>query len=294
MNQIDPTLREELVFFPFGENTLAGVLTIPSNPIGRTAIVAWGAGVFPSSARNQFRTRLAREIAQLGYHSFRFDYPGVGEADGHYRTPVLEQPFSKEIVAVYEWLSSQGLVRPVIIANCFGAWSTLHALNQLPDLAGLVAYNCPIRRDHKEIRAEEAGWRWWTDRLRHLTWRRLMNRNRRQRYAKLAKARASAITGVGGTNANFFARKVESLVKAGVPMLFCYGDDGFRGDYEEALDKGLRAILESAGPGTGSLLLPKRIEGFPTISVQNELTEGTVAWLRNSITDQVLGAAGQS
>lgn len=256
--------------------------------------MAWGAGVFPSSARNQFRTRLAREIAQLGFHSFRFDWPGVGEADGHYHTPAIDQPFTSEIVAVHDWLASRGLVRPVIIANCMGAWSTLHALNQLPDLEGLVAYNCPIRRGHKEIRVEDEGWRWWADRLRRLRWRKLLNRHRRHRYAKLVKAQASAITGVGGTDTNFFARKVESLVKAGVPVLFCYGDDGFRRDYEEVLDQGLRAILESAGQGTGALLLPNRIEGFPTVSVQNELTEGTVAFLRNTVANRVLGAAGQS
>lgn len=289
--------REELFFFPSGRHTLAGIVTIPANPIGRTAVIPWGAGAFPSSARNQLRTRLAREIAELGYHAFRFDYPGVGEADGQYQTPSLAKPFSEEIVAACQWLATQGLVRPVIIANCLGAWSTLKVLDRLPALEGFAAFNCPVRRDHEEVRVQQAGWRWWLSRLRRLRWRNLLSPTHRARYTRMVRTKAG-ISNAAGADGGFFSRQIETLVRSSVPIMLVYGDDGFRDDFDEALARGLGPVFDSAGPGSRPLLLSQRVEGFPTVSVQDQLVEATVSWLRESLaaddSENVAESANQS
>jgi alpha/beta superfamily hydrolase len=287
------TSHEELVFVPAGSQTMAGVLTVPAHPIGLTAIIPWGAGAFPSSARNQFRTRLAREIAELGIHAFRFDYPGVGEADGTYRTPTMARPFTDEIVAAYEWIGRQGLQRPVIIANCLGGWSVLKAVHRLPDLEGLIVFNCPVRRDHQEVRVQEAGWKWWASRLRKLHWRNLFNARHRARYTRLVKAKASAVTGVGLLSASHFIKQVGAMARMSVPMVFVYGSDGFRADFEDAMGQGLREILAAAGPSTKAVLLSGRIEGFPTLASQDQLVELTLSWLRESVAASVVGTTGQ-
>ena len=95
---------EELVFFPFGELSLAGVLTIAPESSGRTILLPWGSSTVSSAGVNRVRARIARALAGAGYDSFRFDYPGIGESQGHYVRPEMSSPFTDEVLAACEWL----------------------------------------------------------------------------------------------------------------------------------------------------------------------------------------------
>ena len=160
-------VEERLVFFPCGDAALAGVLTVPREANGRTILIPWGAGAFPSSGRNRLRTRLRRTLAEEGFYCFRFDYLGVGESDGEYRTPDMDRPNTEEIVAASAWLTSQGLGRITIVTNCFGGWSSLMAAPKILGLEGFAAVNPPVRRDHDQVRAGDGSLLWWINKIRN-------------------------------------------------------------------------------------------------------------------------------
>jgi pimeloyl-ACP methyl ester carboxylesterase len=136
---------------------MAGILTIPPDPNGHSILIPWGAGAYPSSGRNRLRARFARYMAERGYHALRFDYTGVGESTGEYRRGNLKHPYSDEIRVAARWLVDAAPDHLMVVANCFGAWSTLTAVTELPPTEAVCLINSPLGRDHFDLRADEVS-----------------------------------------------------------------------------------------------------------------------------------------
>ena len=137
-------VEEEPAFFPFGDLMLAGILTAPSTPNGVVVVIPFGSALYSSAGPNRLRAHLARLVAASGYHAFRFDYQGVGESEGQHRPPDMENPYCEEIAAACAWLATQGLSRVIIVANCFGAWSSLMAAPSISGLEAVALVNSPV------------------------------------------------------------------------------------------------------------------------------------------------------
>lgn len=271
--------EEELVFFQCGDLFLAGILAVPTDPKGRAVLIPWGGGGFPSSARNRVRVRLARALASEGFHALRFDNAGVGESEGQYQEPDLTKPNIEEIVAASAFLASQGLDRQVVIANCFGGWSSLIAAPEIVGLEGMVVLNSPVRRDHKQVHAVDGNLRWWIKKLKSVRWSSLMKSESRARYRVRVAAKASSLVGLRGRGETRFSDAVGYLIDRHIPVLLVYGTDDFRIDLEEELERGLQARLDQAGSSTRLITLDERLEGFASLNAQNLLIEVTVPWL---------------
>ena len=224
------------------------------------------------------RSRLARSLAEEGFHSFRFDYQGVGESDGDYRRGSLERPYTEDVIAAYSWLTSQGLSRVSIVANCLGAWSSLMAGPQIPSLEALALVNTPVGRGHQEVRASQRSWRWWMQGIKRLRFSQLRSPSKRARYRRLVTAKASSMGGRGRTDMRF-ARSVEQVLQRGIPILFMYGPDGFRQDFDMALDNGLRETIDATHLLTRLILTEDRLEGFATVAIQDLLVKEVSSWL---------------
>jgi pimeloyl-ACP methyl ester carboxylesterase len=281
-------VEERLVFFPSGPSNLAGVLTIPPKPNGRAVLIPWGAGAFPSSGRNRVRTRLARSFAEEGFHSFRFDYRGVGESGGDSRTPDLAAPYTEDILAACAWLAKQGLPRVVVVANCFGGWSSLMGAPNIQGLEGMALVNAPVWRDHGQVRLR--SWRWWYRNLRKFRLSKLASPERRARYRALIGATASSLresnlgakgsSSVGlGSRGSRYSGAVRSLVDRGIPILLIYGDGEFRADFESELDRGLRTLIEQARPPSRLATVSERLAPFH-LGAQDLLLRELLPWLR--------------
>jgi pimeloyl-ACP methyl ester carboxylesterase len=270
---------EELVFFACGDVSLAGILAAPAHPNGLAVVIPWGGGNFPSSARNRVRARLARTLAERGFHAFRFDNIGVGESEGQYRKPDLARPNTEEILAASAFLRSRGLERQVIIGYCFGGWSTLTAAAKFQSLEAVVVLNAPVGRDHDQVLAGDGDLRWWVSKLRKLKWRDLMRADRRIRYRKMLAAKANSLVASPRAGGRKFSDGVEFLIDEHIPLLLLYGTDDSRADLEIELGRGLRARLEEAGPLTRLVTVPERLEGFASLSAQDLLIETVVPWL---------------
>jgi len=272
------THEEQLAFFPGDNTNLAGILTVPSTSNGLVVLLPWGAGAYPSSARNRIRTRLARALADRGYHSFRFDYQGVGESDGEYRVATMGNPYTGDVLAASEWLRTQGLDRLMVVANCFGAWSSLSAAPLIRGLEGMILVNCPVRRDHKEVNAAHRPWQWWVRHVRRLRVSKLRSAQSRARYRRLVTTKAGALVRIRQKDVRF-TQAISHLITDGIPLLLMYGSDGFRPDFEAELGRELGPILDSAAAPTRSLFVTERVEGFATLASQNLLIETVTSWL---------------
>ena len=268
---------ERPVFFPCGDAILAGVLTEPDRPNGRCVLIPWGGGAFPSSGPNRIRTRLARTLAERGFYSLRFDYRGVGESEGEYRLPSLVSPYTEEIIAAGNWLTSQEYGEMIVVANCFGAWSSLMAAPKIQNLYGIVLVNSPVGRDHHQAKGVQGSWKWWAKRLRHLNWSQLRNRYRRAAYRKMVIAKASFM--VRGAKDHGFAGGIRALVDRGVPLLLLYGQDDFRADFILELDRGITNDLVRAAQPTRVVMVEERLEGYASFAAQDALLVKVPEWL---------------
>ena len=274
------TVDERLVFFPSGNSSLAGILAVPNQPNGRTVLIPWGTSTAPSSGINGVRARLARTLADEGFHSFRFDYPGVGESEGDYRAGDLSSPHTEEIEAACTWLAGQGLDRIVIVANCFGGWSSLMTAPKLAGLEGMAIVNPPVRRDHKQVRAADEGWRWWVKRLKRFRLKKARSAEYRAQSRKLLAAKGSSLAGTGSRDRRF-SNAVRHLLDRRIPLLIIYGVSDFRADFESELEHGLSAAIEQAGAPTRVVTFPVRLEGFASLDAQGILLGEVVPWLHS-------------
>jgi pimeloyl-ACP methyl ester carboxylesterase len=291
-------LEERLVFFPCGALSLAGILTVPPEPNGRTVLIPWTGGTIPSSGRNRVRMRLARILAEQGFYAFRFDYQGVGESEGDFQRADMAAPNTEEIVAAGNWLTSQGLPHIVVVGLCFGAWSSLMAAPMIPGLEGMALVNSPVRRDHKEVRA---SWRWWVTRLKRPVLKKLRRPEHRAAYRRLVarhlpslvglRSSAKASSSVGAVSRDKrFSRAVGYLLDRHIPLLLMYDEDqDFRADLEAEFERGLRAAIDQAGPPTRLITVSERL-GVASLSSQAALLKGVVPWLHELPSSRVGGA----
>ena len=281
-------IEERPVFFPCGSLALAGILTVPSHPNGHTVMVPWGAGAYPSSGRNRLRARWASTLAESGFYAFRFDYRGVGESEGDYQTPDLAAPNSEEILAARDWLASQGHARLLIVANCFGGWSSLAAAPMIEGLEGVALVNSPVKRDHKQVAAVKRSWRWWFTSLRKLTLSKLKDSKRRARYRRMIAAKAKSVVGAEKRDPRF-TRGIRHLLDRQIPLLLVYGADDFRADLESELEMGLRSAFEEAGPTTRLLMVDERLVGCASLGAQDVLAREVMPWLDELVQSSVKG-----
>ena len=76
---------EQALVFECSRETLVGVLSVPDLPAPRGVLIVVGGPQYRAGSHRQF-TLLARDLAQRGIASLRFDYRGMGDSSGEART----------------------------------------------------------------------------------------------------------------------------------------------------------------------------------------------------------------
>jgi pimeloyl-ACP methyl ester carboxylesterase len=295
-------IRETPVFFPAGDETLFGILTLPSaSPRAAAVVVAPAGGSFTWVHRDRFPVRACRLLAQEGFHTFRFDYRSVGESTGtvpHFR---LADSFPEDLAGAVRWIQEQGIGRQVLIGYCFGARSILACLrgpNGLDGLDRVVLLDPPVHDETSAILAARFRFRDYVRRaLRPRVVRRLFDAERRRVYQELMRAklrttshRRESTAGDAWVSA-VFLEGLQELVRRGVPTLCVYGvDDEEYGDFRRASSGRLGAILDRAGPLIEVVTTPGRVHAFDALPVQDEVTEILARW----ISRQPIGLAESS
>lgn len=280
--------HERPVIFTAGGEELFGILTRPEGGgNGLTVLTLFGAGPFPTLGKNQVRVRMARRLADLGFHVLRIDYRGVGESGGECREADLAEPWVDDVVGAVDWLQSQGLHRIVMVGVCFGARSALAAADRIPALAGMALIAPPVgQANHREAILEHSL-AWYARRatkpgaLRLLTRGEAARRRRRMLQARVKRALlrrpSTAVQPRKADASPEFLTAVRSLLDAEVPMLFLYGrTDDFFPNFERALEKGLGRMIERAGHLVDVRIVDREIAGLASVETQ-EMLLGTIA-----------------
>ena len=260
---------------------LAGVLTVPHSPNGIAILIPWGGGAYPSSGKNRIRTRLARAVAEDGYHAFRFDYEGVGESGGTYRVADMRSAFRSDILSALRLLQREGLHRVIVVANCIGGFSSVTSAHKMPGLEGMVVVRAPVSRDHQQVQGAERSMADWLRGVKRFKLRYLRDPRRRATYRKMIGAKVRSvlpgrIIGAGGSGGSGgsggesrFGQGVRYLLANDLPLLLLYSnDDHFHHDLVAELAGGLGAELERAGPTTRLVLTEERLQGWGSLAAQ--------------------------
>lgn len=143
--------REVPIVFNCVDCRLVGIVTIPekSSPTG-VLIVVGGPQYRPGSHR-QF-TLLARELAQHGYPSCRFDYRGMGDSEGEMRN---FETVNEDLKAAIEAFlaTAKGVEQVVIWGLCDAASAALYYAHTDPRIKGLILLNPWVHSEAGEGRA---------------------------------------------------------------------------------------------------------------------------------------------
>ncbi len=208
------------VFVPAGEDRLCGVVCAPDGAIEDLGVVLLTGGNYTRTHRNRMWVRAARELADQGVPSIRFDYHGVGDSTG---TVVLEleTPLAGDGTAAADFLKrATGVTRIAFVATCFGGRTAMAAAATRDDVASVTAFPLPIM-----VPAERSTRAPLRRRLRrslkksHLGARLLRNPKVKQARTKVAKARTQP-TMVVSTR----FRKDTGLVAKKAHVAFIFGE----------------------------------------------------------------------
>ena len=132
--------REFPVFVPVGKERLCAIVCVPSKRHHDLGVVLLTGANYSRIHRNRMWVRTARELAERGYPSIRFDYHGIGDSTGEARFD-LEEPFEEDACAASEFLrEATGISKLSVIGTCFGSRTALAAGARDASIASIVLF----------------------------------------------------------------------------------------------------------------------------------------------------------
>lgn len=156
---------EHAIVFHCGGCRLLGIATRPDTPAETGVIIVVGGPQYRAGSHRQF-TLLARQLAEQGIASMRFDYRGMGDSEGDMRN--FEAVDNDIRAAIDALLKHEPAVRRVAIWGlCDAASAALYYAHTDTRVGGLILLNPWV---HTEASAARA-------RLKHYYLSRLMQRS---------------------------------------------------------------------------------------------------------------------
>jgi pimeloyl-ACP methyl ester carboxylesterase len=283
------TADERPVYFPVGDDTLFGVITLPKgDPNGIGFVILCGGAIPISPNRNRHSVHLCRHLATLGYTCLRFDYHGAGESTGLVSSVDLGRTHVDDVLGAAQALRDHGAKQIVLTGSCGGARNALGAAKSVPDLHSMILFDMPLRtyergkdRAHERAAQQWGLWQYVRRALRPRTIRGIFDRRLRRAYGAFAKERLRAAK--EGTRrpdasaehqehtASSVIDELRDVADRGVPALLVYGDaDEYYADVKTGMDGALGSVLRSA-PSLELRVLPGEVHGFATLEMQEQL-----------------------
>jgi len=285
---------EEPIFFDAGGESLFGILTGPSSRASGTIAIVLPAGGTVSTDRNRVAVRLCRHLADLGFHSLRFDYHGVGESGGVAPRFRLDEPFTADLLGAAAWARRSGFGAVALIGSCFGARTALACAGDIEDLVGVVLLAAPVR-DYEMGERLATGIAAGNGLSHHARLAldprvvaRLLDPAKRRAYARLARnawrgmtIRARHRRNESGVEASpRFVEPLAQLVHRSIPTLLVYGSaDALWDEFRKMRSGSLGRLL--AGAETVDLMTPAgEVHGFKSVAIQDAVIDGVGGWLQ--------------
>lgn len=132
------------VFVPAGGERLAGVICAPAGELEDLGVVLFTGGNYTRAHRNRMWVRAARQLAERGVPSIRFDYHGVGDSTGRLVVD-LETPLEDDANGVADLLRrATGVTRLAFVATCFGGRTAMAASARRADVVSATLFPLPV------------------------------------------------------------------------------------------------------------------------------------------------------
>lgn len=292
MSPVDATAERPVYFGP--DDDLFGVLTAPTGAARGVGVALMNWGNWDPAGPDRLLVRLARRLADDGFHSLRYNVRGVGESRGRVAGFHGGSPPVDEAAAALDLLRAEGITRLATVGYCLGARAGL-AVSAAPDVVA-HALLAPVLLDFRP-----------TDRWRalpaaaHLVGLRGDLRRRsirtpdgRRRALRRLWAAAAAVerhrgrppsTGRGRHRwvATGLAAPLEDLAARRVPVLFLFGDaDAYLDDFRLARLGGLRRPLRRSDR-IELRVIAGQVHRIDDPAVGRRVVDATAEWLAASI-----------
>ncbi|MBI1395627.1 MAG: hydrolase 1, exosortase A system-associated [Betaproteobacteria bacterium] len=279
------TYGEEALVFPVADDELVGILTRPALPRNVGVVIVVGGPQYRVGSHRQF-VLLARDLAEAGYATFRFDYRGMGDSSGEMRS---FEDVHDDIRAAIDALGRAvpDVERVVIWGLCDAASAALMYAPGDTRVAGLALLNPWVRSDQSHAAAQ----------VRHYYRERLMNRDM---WAKILSGRfdfrasarslfdtvrrAVAKGPSGDERRSFQERMLEGWQSFPGPVLLVLsGNDLTAREFEDhcGASAGWAGMLQRHDLTRHSL--EEADHTFSTRRWRNEVARITTEWLGNSL-----------
>ncbi|MFN2390164.1 MAG: alpha/beta fold hydrolase [Actinomycetota bacterium] len=286
---------ESPVFFPSASpegEALFGIFTAPAGRSNGTGVILLAGGGHPSPGRNSNWVKLTRKLGQLGYHSLRFDYHGVGESAGRLERLHLARPFVDDLEGAVRWLVGRGVNDIVLLGTCFGARTALAGAARITDLRGIAMLAGPIRDFEMGDPTHLPLSAYAKLAVNRVGIKKLLDRQKRAEYVRFARTKGRAawdrtwqrVTQRDGAariepSANYHSA-LQGLVERSVPTLIAFGaEEAFFYEFQKARSGKLGRLLNRGGGRIEVVATPCPLHGFTSVEAQ-ETAEGLfLGWL---------------
>lgn len=244
---------------------LVGILHLPDTPApGRPCILLLSPGVKMRVAPHRMYNKLADMCVREGFAVLRFDFAGLGDAEGEIEHTQLSHVYNNiqlgrfvgDTRAALDWLQSEhGITRCIAGGLCGGAISGLLTAEHDRRIVGLLALGIPVVLDVGDAQRTAHLTRGELDQLRQgylrklldpRSWLRLLSFKSDYRViwkafkrlferSKSAPAPAAAQNGQPADNTNpKFAPAFFAMLESGRPMLHIFsGSDRLVSEFQE-------------------------------------------------------------
>jgi len=160
-----PAWREHATVFECDSDRLIGIVTQPERPFETGVVIIVGGPQYRAGSHRQF-TLLARQLAEQGIASLRFDYRGMGDSEGDMRT--FEDIDDDIRAAIDTFMAQASNIQQVMLWGlCDAASAALYYGHTDPRVKGLALLNPWV---HSEAGAARA-------RLKHYYLSRLLSKS---------------------------------------------------------------------------------------------------------------------
>jgi len=268
------------LFFECHGARLAGIVTRPATPSGAGVVIVVGGPQYRVGSHRQF-VLLARALAEAGIACMRFDYRGMGDAEGDATT---FESVDDDIAAAVAELQRQTRVTHVVLwALCDGASAALRYCIADPRIAGVVAVNPWARSSggHATVRLKH----YYARRLLSgAFWRKLMTRSldirgaAREITTTVKDAVSAPSTAALGTS--FLARMHAGLCRFERPLLVILSaNDLTAREFEQWVDADRARSNAMRRPGVQVLHIDDADHTFSRASDRVRVERACVDWI---------------
>lgn len=219
--------REQPVVFTCENNRLIGITTLPEHPVEIGIVIVVGGPQYRSGSHRQF-TLLARQVAEQGIASFRFDYRGMGDSEGDVRN--FENINEDIRAAIDTFMTEVPQLRNIAIWGlCDAASAALYYGHTDQRVSGLILLNPWVHSPEGAARAR-LKYYYLTRLMQKSFWAKLASGKMRVSSSLTELAKSTAIAALSGdSNSNNNAPLDQRHGSTGYINRMLEGFLGFRG-----------------------------------------------------------------